>query len=118
MRQNEIILGDCREGQLSLFEVPAPDAIARRRLDFRPANMRTVHGIRHENRHIQSYSVSCVECVEDRLLDESFVRISGAGMDAPDDLPIGSVKACFSDIGYPTYRLTGIIQRTYRRDKA
>jgi len=109
--------------QFSLFDarpVDAPDEAKRAALNFRPANMRTVHGIRDadEFRRSGTHSVSCVRCVEDRLVDAQFVRESGGGMDAPDDLPIGSVKAMFVDepSGVSTRkRLSGLCQRTYSR---
>jgi hypothetical protein len=109
--------------QFGLFDVAAveaPDSAKRARLNFRPANMRTVHGVRIDGEFRRdTHSVSCVQCVEDRLLDAQFVRESGGGMDAPEDLPLGSVKAMFWDestgisSSYP--RLTGLCQRTYRR---
>jgi hypothetical protein len=108
--------------QFGLFDVetmPAPDAQKRARLNFRPANMRTVHGVRIDGEFRRdTHSVSCVQCVEDHLLDAQFVRESGGGMDAPEELPLGSVKAVFWDEsnGASTYsRLTGLCQRTYRR---
>jgi hypothetical protein len=101
--------------QFNLFEagvVAAPTADSRARLDFRPANMRTVHGIRDDDEFRRSgdHSVSCVRCAEDRLIDGQFVRESGGGMDAPEDLPLGSVKALLDE-----RRLIGVCQRTYKR---
>jgi len=43
------------------------------------------------------------------------VRISGGGLDAPNDIPHGSVKAMFDCDGRTR---TGLIQRTYERKGA
>jgi hypothetical protein len=108
--------------QFSLFDVDAPNKIKREALRFRPANMRTVHGIRcdvfnddGEHREGHSYSVSCVQCVEETLVDGQFVRISGGGLDAPNDIPLGSVKTTFDWDGVTR---TGLCQRTYERKGA
>jgi hypothetical protein len=109
--------------QFGLFDTQAaeaPDSAKRARFNFRPANMRTVHGIRNDDeyRRTGDHSVSCVECVENYLFDGHFVRESGGGLDAPEDLPRGSVKAMFVDEtnGVSSFkRMTGICQRTYAR---
>jgi hypothetical protein len=108
--------------QFSLFDMPAPDAMKRKALNFRPANMRTVHGIRCDvfnddgvHREGPAYSVSVAQCVEETLVDGQFVRISGGGMDAPNDIPLGSVKAMFDCDGRTR---TGLCQRTYKRKAA
>jgi hypothetical protein len=105
--------------QFGLFDVSPIDPVRRQTLDFRPANMRTVHGIRSDvtnydgsYREDRAHSVSVALCVEETLLDGQFVRISGGGMDAPEDLPLGSVKAMFDCDGRTR---TGICQRTYKR---
>lgn len=88
----------------------------------RPANMRLTHGLRYPhvdylNRVGMPYSVASVECVEDLLIDSWYARESGAGMDAPPELPIGSVKAFFTDTnGNKQYNVAfGFCQRTVTR---
>lgn len=98
--------------QFSLFE--GDTAFSPRRGDLpaiRPANMRTSHGL-HDPKYRYGYSVSSVQCVEEILADNHDVRVSGGGMDAPEEIPTCSVKACFWD-----GRLTGLIQRTTSREK-
>lgn len=85
---------------------------------IRPANMRTTHGIRGEQESRWHYSVSAVRCVEETLADDQFVRESGGGMDAPEDIPVGSVKAFFNwqEPGVSgRYVAFGFCQRTARR---
>lgn len=107
--------------QFGLFDIPvldAPDSMKRANLNFRPANMLTVHGIRDEGEIRNGFgrhSVSCVQCIEAMLHDGYFVRISGGGMDAPEDLPLGSVKAMFFDDHNGRKQRTGLCQRTYSR---
>ena len=63
------------------------------------------------------HSVASVECVEELLIDSWYARESGAGMDAPCDLPVGSVKAFFTDTnGNKQYTVAfGFCQRTTTR---
>jgi hypothetical protein len=75
---------------------------------IRPANMRTVRGI------AGGYSVSAVRCVEDIHLDHYGTAASGSGMDAPDDLPAGSIKAWFNPPEMARY--IGHCQRTVTRN--
>jgi hypothetical protein len=85
---------------------------------IRPANMRTTHGIRGEQDSRWRYSVSAVRCVEDALADDQFVRVSGGGMDAPEEMPVGSVKAFFrwQDSGLSGNDIAiGFCQRTTKR---
>jgi hypothetical protein len=80
--------------------------------------MRTTHGIRDAQGSRWHYSVSAVRCVEEALADDQFVRVSGGGMDAPEDLPIGSVKAFFNwrdSVTSGQYVAFGFCQRTSRR---
>jgi hypothetical protein len=98
--------------QLSLLEQAERRIVYRLADAIRPANMRTVHGIRIEGNPRLGYSVSAVRCVEDKLVDDHYVRVTGGGLDAPEDLPIGSVKVMFDSDGR---RVTGICQRTSRR---
>ncbi|RQM44551.1 hypothetical protein EHZ19_28290 [Paraburkholderia bannensis] len=109
--------------QFVLFDAQSVDALDQDKLpalNFRPANMRTVHGVRGNDEfpRVGAYSVSCVHCVEEYLFDGQFVRESGGGMDAPEEIPIGSVKAMFVDepagVSYRK-RLTGLCQRTHAR---
>lgn len=98
--------------QFSLFEGDAPFSPCRGDLPaIRPANMRTSHGM-HDPKYRHGYSVSAAWCVEETHADDHNVRVSGGGMDAPEEIPVGSVKACFWD-----GRLTGLIQRTVSREK-
>ncbi|MCA8324063.1 hypothetical protein [Burkholderia cepacia] len=98
--------------QFSLFEGDAPFSPQRGDLPaIRPANMRTAHGLR-DPKYRHGSSVSCVWCLEETHADNHNVRLSGGGMDAPEDIPIGSVKACFWE-----RQLTGLIQRTTGREK-
>ncbi|MBR8376502.1 hypothetical protein KDW20_12010 [Burkholderia cenocepacia] len=98
--------------QFSLFEGISAFSLRRGDLpEIRPANMRTSHGL-HGPKYRYGYSVSSVQCVEETLADNHDVRVSGGGMDAPEDIPTGSVKACFWD-----RQLTGLIQRTMSREK-
>jgi len=104
--------------QLALFDQQDKDVVYALAKAIRPANMRTVHGIRDEEGSRWQYSVSVVQCVEETLHDGQLVRISGGGMDAPEDLPTGSVKAFFSwhDSGLSGhYFATGFCQRTAAR---
>lgn len=77
---------------------------------IRPAHMRTTHGIGSGG---GDYSVSAVMVIEDVLLDHFGTASSGSGMDAPEDLPIGSIKAFF----YPPEmrQCFGFCQRTITR---
>jgi len=79
---------------------------------IRPANMRTSHGLRPVL--IVSMSVSSAMCIEDELADPLMVRESGAGMDAPEEIPVGSVKAFFSEVRGSKYCF-GFCQRTTTR---
>lgn len=86
---------------------------------IRPANMRTTHGIRHQEAGNsfarRGYSVSAVQCVEDQHLDHLDTASSGSGMDAPVELPIGSVKAFFSRNSSNALVAFGHCQRTVPR---
>lgn len=73
--------------------------------------MRTAHGL-CDPKYRHGYSVSCVRCLEETHADDHNVRTSGGGMDAPEEIPTGSVKACFWE-----RQLTGLIQRTISREK-
>jgi hypothetical protein len=80
---------------------------------IRPANMRTTHGVRHPcPKVLRGYSVSAVQCVEDILLDHFATAISGSGMDAPVNLPVGSVKAFFNITPGDALIAFGFCQRT------
>lgn len=81
---------------------------------IRPANMRTSHGLRGNNISGQM-SVSSVACVEDVLADPYQARESGAGMDAPSNMPAGSVKAFFSERNGAKH-YCGFCQRTAERE--
>ena len=76
---------------------------------MRPANMRITHGLRF------NLSVSNVECVEDKLINPWMVRETGAGMDAPAELPTGSVKAFFTELSGGRKHCFGFTQRTTPR---
>lgn len=81
---------------------------------IRPANMRTAHGLRSLGQF--SLSVSAAHVTEDTLADPHGVAASGSGLDAPEDLPTGSVKAFFTDHGTGQFRhVFGFCQRTTRR---
>lgn len=86
---------------------------------IRPANMRTTHGIQHASGSStlpwRGYSVSAVQSVEDHHLDHLGVAASGSGMDAPDDLPVGSVKAFFNRTPGDALVAFGFCQRTVER---
>lgn len=84
---------------------------------IRPANMRVTHGL-HAARSVIDLSVASAACVEGRLSDPFMVRESGAGMDAPEEIPTGSVKAFFAavDINDAKYCF-GQCQRTMGRGK-
>lgn len=74
---------------------------------IRPSNMRITTGLR------VVISVSAAECVEETLSDPNLVRESGSGMDAPEWIPAGSVKAWFEP---PRMRnLIGFCQREVKR---
>ncbi len=74
-----------------------------------PTNMRTAHGLRSIADVI---SVSAVRRVEDIHLDPFFFASSGSGMDAPEELPAGSIKAFVSG---NTPVCIGFCQRTIAR---
>jgi hypothetical protein len=86
---------------------------------IRPANMRTTHGIQHleggSALPTRGYSVSAVQCVEGEHLDHLGVAASGGGMDAPEELPIGSVKAFFREHSSGGRTAFGFCQRTAQR---
>lgn len=73
---------------------------------IRPANMHVVHGFRRDCDG-WNYSVSAAECVEGTLADPNHFRETGSGMDAPDEIPCGSVKAWFDT--YTPGRLSRLI---------
>lgn len=79
----------------------------------RPANMRRAHGIKSDDR---PYSVAASISTEDYLLDHLGTAASGSGMDAPEDIPIGSVKAFFDrSRGSGKEECFGFCQRTITR---
>lgn len=80
-------------------------------MNIRPANMHLTHGLRGS---IVDMSVSAASCIEDTLADSQMVRESGAGMDAPEDLPVGSVKAFFNESNGSKFCF-GFCQRTTSR---
>jgi len=82
--------------------------------EIRPANMRRTHGLQFPSFPGGTMTVSAVACVEDALADPIQARESGAGMDAPEELPTGSVKAFFN--GHDNARhCIGHCQRTTNR---
>jgi hypothetical protein len=85
-------------------------------MEIRSANMRTAHGLRCNDG--SQMSVSASRCIEEYHADHHFVRESGSGMDAPESLPTGSLKAFFveSSINAGAVRFAGICQRTTTRD--
>lgn len=86
--------------------------------DIRPANMRLVHGLNSlgmRGRHIHAYSASAAESrTDDRFgqFDPTHAAVLGAGMDAPTELPTGSVKAFIHE---SHRRAIGFCQRTTTR---
>jgi hypothetical protein len=60
-------------------------------------------------------SVSAVKCVEDIHLDLLMVAASGSGMDAPEEIPTGSVKAFFERSQHDALKAIGFCQRTTPR---
>lgn len=82
--------------------------------EIRPANMRITHGLQFPGANRIAMSVSAVECIEDSLADPQQARESGAGMDAPEQLPTASLKAFFQEIGL-SLSCIGICQRTVQR---
>lgn len=79
---------------------------------IRPSNMRTVHRLRLSGQGIGEHSTSAAQCAEDSLADPWGARASGGGMDAPDELPAGSVKAF---VGMHSSRAIGFCQRDAMR---
>ena len=80
---------------------------------IRPANMRVSHGI---NSDMGPYSVAASRFTEEYLLDHFGTAASGSGMDAPEELPVGSVKAFFDPSRQTgTYLCFGFWQRTIPR---
>ena len=82
---------------------------------IRPSNMRTVHRLRElgiGELGIGEHSTSAARCAEDFLADPWGARASGGGMDAPDELPAGSVKAF---VGMHSSRAIGFCQRDAMR---
>ena len=61
---------------------------------IRPANPRTVHGLRSSR--LGAISVSAGAAFEDTHADPFGYRLTGMGMDAPEDIPLGSLKAGFA----------------------
>lgn len=80
---------------------------------IRPANMRLTRGLRVANGKT-TYSTPTAMCVEGRYFDAWGCASTGAGMDAPEDIPTGSVKAFFENDGNGT-RCFGFCQRTFLR---
>lgn len=86
---------------------------------IRPANMRTVHGVMSPNEWFDAYqarravhSVSAVMATEEVLVDPRQCAASGSGMDAPEEIPTGSVKAFFNKrVAF------GLCQRTTPRER-
>lgn len=84
-------------------------------MEIRPANMRRTHGLQTKDGRF-SLSVSSTAYAEERLSDPWMCRESGTGMDAPGDIPTGSVKAFFGNDGNNNYtRCFGFCQRTTER---
>ena len=65
---------------------------------IRPSNMRTAHSLLGGGT-THTLSVSAVACVEELHTDPYGAAVSGSGMDAPDLMPAGSVKAFPSYLG-------------------
>ena len=65
---------------------------------IRPSNTRTVHGLRSGTPLLQNSS-SAAECC-DHLADTYDAALLGGGMDAPDQMPAGSVKAFRNELGH------------------
>lgn len=87
---------------------------------IRPANMRTVHHVRYceERPYLRAgYSVSAVQCVETTHIDPFNTAASGSGMDAPEHLPVGSIKAFFDGDDLSGWHCIGFCQRTVERTK-
>jgi hypothetical protein len=78
------------------------------KIKIRPANMRVTHGI-HQHRS-RPYSVSATIHTEETHVDHYGTAASGSGMDAPETLPTGSIKAFFSPPNMKT--CIGFCQRT------
>lgn len=76
-------------------------------LNIRPANMRITTGLHG------TLTVSAAFCVEELLADPDMVRETGAGMDAPDWMPAGSIKAFFAPPEMK--KLIGFCQREVKR---
>jgi len=84
---------------------------------MRPANMHTTHGLIHQissSRIHIDLSVSANRFTENFLTDPHSVASSGAGMDAPETLPSGSIKAFFDSSKTPNL-VVGFCQRTVDR---
>ena len=81
---------------------------ALRTASIRPSNTRTVHGLR--GAFLGQSSSSAAEFA-DCLADVSNAAITGGGMDAPDLMPAGSVKAFRHESG----RCIGWCQRDVLR---
>lgn len=82
-------------------------------MEIRPANMRRTRGLQTKDGRF-CLSVSSVACVEESLVDPWGIREGGAGMDAPEDIPTGSVKAFFTESNGSKYCI-GFCQRTTPR---
>ena len=67
-----------------------PSGPALRIASIRPSNTRTVHGLRSA---VPWQNSSSAAEFADYLVDVSNAAITGGGMDAPDLMPAGSVKA-------------------------
>lgn len=82
---------------------------------IRPANSRITHGLRLPDGCCNvPLSVSATEWAEDRLVDPGMVCESGAGMDAPCEIPTSSLKAFFTENNGSKYCF-GFCQRTTKR---
>ena len=79
-----------------------------RAASIRPSNTRTVHGLR--GAFLEQSSCSAAEFA-DHLADVSSAAVSGGGMDAPDLMPAGSIKAFRNKSG----RCVGWCQRDIPR---
>lgn len=92
------------------------------RKSIRPANMRRVIGLCcHRKANIfsdvrwASFNTSAALCMFGLLSDPTDAALSGGGMDAPDDLPTGSVKAFFDTLPSGSKIVVGYCQRTTTR---
>lgn len=93
-------------------------------MKIRPTNMHLVHGIRDltpvadlfaDDLTRNPYSCSATMVADDRRYDPFMAAESGAGMDAPSELPTGSIKAFFEYDENGRKVVFGFCQRTEQR---